>query len=168
MEYSKTNLDGTSGQTKFVGGSISPRAKDSKSKVEMSAVASENLDDLPDELRDMKAPNQSWLYLAIIVFIGVSNYWQQSIFAYTYSHIEGDPLKAGKPFYELPKAIPELNDFYFSLIGGVEYRLPLAIFSIVAGVLASKYNRKNLLVFTSIIWSVITILEGQSRNVNDF
>ena len=110
--------------------------------------------------KEIKAPNESWLYLALIVFIGVSNYWQQSIFAYAYSHSEGDPLKAGKPFYELAKAIPELNDFYFSLIGGVEYRLPLALFSLVAGVLTAKFNRKYFLLGTSVLWTLVTLIEG--------
>ena len=77
-------------------------------------------------------------------------------------------MKAGKPFYELAKAIPELNDFYFSLIGGVEYRLPLALFSLVAGVLTAKLNRKYFLLGTSVIWTLVTLLEGQSKSVNDF
>ena len=77
-------------------------------------------------------------------------------------------MKAGKPFYELAKAIPELNDFYFSLIGGVEYRLPLALFSVVAGVLSAKLNRKYFLVVTSLVWSCVTLVESQARGVNDF
>jgi hypothetical protein len=127
----------------------------------MSAVASGPTEALLDEDgNEIKAPKESWLYLILIVLIGVSNYWQQSIFAYAYSHVEGDPLKAGKPFYELAKAIPDLNDFYFSLIGGIEFRLPLALCSLVAGVLTAKFNRKYFLVVTSIIWSCITLVES--------
>ena len=136
----------------------------------MSAVASSGPTEalVDEDGNEIKAPRESWLYLFLIVFIGVSNYWQQSIFAYAYSHVEGDPLKAGKPFYELSKAIPELNDFYFSLIGGVEFRLPLALFSVVAGVLTAKLNRKYFLVGTSIVWSCITLVEASARSVNDF
>ena len=145
------------------------RTDDSSLKMSAVAASGEPAQAMLDEDgNEIKAPQESWRYLLLIVLIGVSNYWQQSIFAYAYSHVEGDPLKAGKPFYEMAKAIPELNDFYFSLIGGVEYRLPLALFSLVAGVLTAKLNRKYFLVIISMVWSCITLVEAQSRSVNDF
>ena len=88
------------------------------------------------------------------------------IFPYSYANHEvGD--KAGDPTYEIISAFPDLNDFYFGLISGMEYNLPLAIFSIIAGAYTVRLSRKWLLCGASMAWIVVTYATSSSVSLLD-
>ena len=117
-----------------------------------------------DEDGEMRAPKKSWYYLILVTLIGVSNYQQGMIFPYSYAkHEIGE--KAGNGIFELSSAFPELNDFYFGLISGIEYNLPLAIFSIIAGAYTVRTSRKWLLCGAAIAWSCVTAATSQADNI---
>lgn len=113
---------------------------------------------------ELNAPSKSWWFLALVTLIGVSNYQQSLIFAYSYAKHEVG-VKAGDPIFELSSAFPELNDFYFGLIGGLEFNLPLAIFSLVAGAYTVKLSRKWLLGLAAIAWSTVSVATGQATDL---
>lgn len=48
------------------------------------------------------------------------------------------------------------------------YLLPLAVFSIFAGVQSDKMNRVKLLSIGSIVWSVLTIFHSRASNLGGF
>lgn len=88
------------------------------------------------------------------------------IFPYSYAkHEVGE--RAGDPIYELTAAFPDLNDFYFGLISGMEYNTPLAIFSIIAGAYTVRFSRKWLLCGASIAWSCMTVATSQAHDLID-
>lgn len=48
------------------------------------------------------------------------------------------------------------------------YLLPLAVFSIFAGVQSDKMNRVKLLSIGSIVWSILTIFHSRASNLGAF
>lgn len=88
------------------------------------------------------------------------------MFSYAYGKHETG-FKEGNPIYEITAAFPDLNDFYFSLIGGAEQKIPIAIFSLLAGVYSAKLNRKYFLSVTSILWSIAILFNSQAESIND-
>lgn len=55
-----------------------------------------------------------------------------------------------------------LTDTQYGVLSGVTYTLITGFFGLVSGTLADLCNRKHLLVFSGIIWSVLTIIQSFS------
>lgn len=75
-------------------------------------------------------------------------------FGFNYDGDE-DPTK-----YEISMDYPKLVDSY-GIVSGVMFALPLSITGIFIGALIPRMNRKCVFSFASILWSVMTYLQGQ-------
>ncbi|CDW78847.1 permeases of the major facilitator superfamily [Stylonychia lemnae] len=97
-----------------------------------------------------KPTKYAYFVLGILLLIYISNQWQRS----------GYNLKpeADDPYYNI-NFIPSFTDNY-GYLAGASFTIPISIVGIFMGALSDIVNRKVMLAFACILWSLMTFLQG--------
>lgn len=76
---------------------------------------------------------------------------------------KGDGFKAGNPDFEIYRFFPNLSTNY-GLLSGPAFSISYAISGILIGLLIKKFNRRMLISFAAIIWSLSSIVSGTTNS----
>jgi MFS family permease len=65
------------------------------------------------------------------------------------------------------KADLHLSDTEFSLLAGMSFAIFYAVFGLILGRIADRWNRRNMIILGLVLWSVATIVCGLARNFTE-
>ena len=122
----------------------------------------EKLNDYEDDESKYNLPH-SWVGLVCICLQQISYGWVLRELTTMNSYKKKEKL-VNEEFYKI-NTIGNYSDVYFSLLIGACYSLPYICFIIFSGYINDNYNRKNLVAFCCLTWSLLTVFNSYVAHV---
>jgi len=113
----------------------------------------ESMKKFADKTYKIAFPTRAYFSLFLFSVVLISFTWSRNILTEAYGYKgKGD----GKTFYDIIADVPSLTPSKFGTLAGIWQTLCYAPCTLIAGGITDKVNRKNLVLFTSIIGGLST------------
>ena len=87
---------------------------------------------------------------------------QQQGLSYVFG-FQGEGLKSANPKYEIEQVFPTLTQNY-GLLSGPAFSVSYAVAGVFMGILVDKVNRKDLLIVSTLIFSISSMVSGYTNS----